>query len=43
VPSSIVMQFATHFGVWILAESLHLSAIVTLVVYGITWRATHRA
>jgi monovalent cation/hydrogen antiporter len=36
VPSSIVMQFATTFGVWILAEHLHLSAIVTVVVYGIT-------
>jgi len=36
VPSSIVMQFSTTFGVWILAEALHLSAIVTLVVYGIT-------
>ena len=36
VPSSIVMQFATTFGVWILAEHLHLSAIVTIVVYGIT-------
>jgi Na+/H+ antiporter len=36
VPSSIVLQFAGTFGVWILAEHLHLSAIVTVVVYGIT-------
>jgi Na+/H+ antiporter len=36
IPSSIVVQFATTFGVWILAEYLHLSAIVTVVVYGIT-------
>ena len=39
VPSSIVLQFAGTFGVWILAETLHLSAIVTVVVYGITDRA----
>jgi NhaP-type Na+/H+ and K+/H+ antiporters len=36
VPSSIVVQFAGTFGVWILAEQLHLSAIVTVVVFGIT-------
>jgi monovalent cation/hydrogen antiporter len=36
VPSSIVLQFAGTFGVWILAEHLHLSAIVTVVAYGIT-------
>jgi CPA1 family monovalent cation:H+ antiporter len=36
VPSSIVVQFASTFGVWILAEHLHLSANVTVVVYGIT-------
>jgi monovalent cation/hydrogen antiporter len=36
VPSSIVLQFAGTFGVWILAEHLHLSAIVTVVVYAIT-------
>jgi monovalent cation/hydrogen antiporter len=35
-PSSIVLQFAGTFGVWILAEHLHLSAIVTIVVYGMT-------
>jgi CPA1 family monovalent cation:H+ antiporter len=36
VPSSIVLQFAGTFGVWILADRLHLSAIVTVVVYAIT-------
>jgi len=36
VPTAIILQFTTTFGVWILAEFLHLSAIVTLVVYGIT-------
>jgi len=35
-PSVIVLQFVTTFGVWILAEELHLSPIVTLVVYAIT-------
>lgn len=36
IPSAIVLQFAGTFGVWILADHLHLSAIVTIVVYGIT-------
>ncbi len=36
IPSSIVLQFAGTFGVWILAEHLHLSAIVTVVVFAIT-------
>jgi CPA1 family monovalent cation:H+ antiporter len=35
-PSAIVLQFVTTFGVWILAEELHLSPIVTLVAYAIT-------
>ena len=34
--SSIVLQFAGTFGVWILADEIGLSAIVTVVVYGIT-------
>jgi monovalent cation/hydrogen antiporter len=34
--SSTVMQFAGTFGVWILAEEIGLSPIVTIVVYGIT-------
>ena len=36
VPSAIVLQFATTFGVWILAEQLQLSPIVTIVAYAIT-------
>lgn len=35
-PSAIVLQFVTTFGVWILAEEVGLSAIVTLVTYAIT-------
>jgi NhaP-type Na+/H+ or K+/H+ antiporter len=35
VPSQIVMQFVGTFGVWILADRLHLSPIVTVVVFGI--------
>jgi monovalent cation/hydrogen antiporter len=33
VPTAIVFQFCTTFGVWILAEALHLSGIITMVVY----------
>ncbi len=33
--SAIILQFITTFGVWILAEALHLSGIITIVVYGI--------
>lgn len=36
IPSAIILQFATTFGVWILAEQLHLSPIVTIVTYAIT-------
>jgi CPA1 family monovalent cation:H+ antiporter len=36
VPSAIVLQFASTFCVWILADRLGLSAIVTLVAYAIT-------
>jgi CPA1 family monovalent cation:H+ antiporter len=32
--ASIVLQFCSTFGVWILAEALHLSAILTIVAYG---------
>ncbi|CAN5134435.1 sodium:proton antiporter [soil metagenome] len=35
-PSSILIQFITTFGVWIAAEQLGLSAIITVVVYGLT-------
>jgi len=33
VATSVIVQFATVFGVWILAERLHLSGILTMVVY----------
>jgi len=36
VPSSIVLQFATTFGIWIFADEVGLSAIVTVVVFAIT-------
>ncbi len=36
IPSAIVMQFAGAFGIWILAEELGLSAIVTVVTFAIT-------
>jgi len=35
-PSAIIMQFAGTFGVWILAERVGLSPIVTIVVYAVT-------
>jgi len=40
VPSSVIIQFVSTFGVWILAERLGLSGVVTIVVYGVTvaWR-----
>jgi Na+/H+ antiporter len=36
VPTSIVMQFAGTFGVWIAAERVGLSGILTVVAYAIT-------
>jgi Na+/H+ antiporter len=35
VATSVVVQFLSTFGVWILAERLHLSGIITVVVYAI--------
>jgi monovalent cation/hydrogen antiporter len=35
-PSAIIVQFATTFMIWIAAEHLGLSGILTIVVYGIT-------
>jgi Na+/H+ antiporter len=35
-PPSIVMQFIGGFGIWIAAERLGLSAIVTIVVFALT-------
>jgi Na+/H+ antiporter len=36
IPSVIVMQFVGAFGVWILADEIGLSAIVTVVTFAIT-------
>ncbi len=35
-PASILIQFISTFGLWIAAEKLGLSAIVTVVIYGLT-------
>jgi len=41
VSTAVVFQFCTTFGVWLLAEQLHLSGIITLVVFAMT--ASRRA
>ncbi len=41
VPTSVIFQFVFTFGLWLLAEQLGLSAIVTVVVFGLT--AGHRS
>src|ERR1041384_3513257 len=33
MPTAIILQFATTFGVWILAESIGLSGVLTMVFY----------
>jgi monovalent cation/hydrogen antiporter len=35
VPTAIILQFATTFGVWIVAEHLGLSGVLTMVCYAI--------
>ncbi len=35
-PSSVIVQFVTTFGVWLLAEHIGLSGVVTIVVYAVT-------
>jgi monovalent cation/hydrogen antiporter len=35
-PSSVIFQFVTTFAVWLLAERLGLSGVVTIVVFGLT-------
>ncbi|GMA15150.1 sodium:proton antiporter (plasmid) [Deinococcus metallilatus] len=35
-PTSVIFQFVFTFGVWLLAERLGLSAVVTTVVFGLT-------
>src|SRR3954447_3750957 len=41
VATAIVVQFCTTFGVWMLAERLHLSGIITIVVFAMA--ASRRA
>jgi CPA1 family monovalent cation:H+ antiporter len=36
VPTAIILQFVTTFGVWILAEHAGLSAVLTMVTYAVT-------
>ncbi|MDM0011694.1 sodium:proton antiporter [Variovorax sp. J22P168] len=36
VPTALIMQFVFTFGVWIAAEAVGLSGILTLVAYGMT-------
>lgn len=35
-PSTVILQFVGAFAVWLLAERLHLSGVVTVVVFGLT-------
>ena len=42
IPSAIILQFVTTFGVWILAEQLRLSPIVTIVTTPSRRRASRR-
>jgi monovalent cation/hydrogen antiporter len=34
--TSTVLQFVTTFGIWLLADRLHLSPVVTVVAFGLT-------
>ena len=36
VPTAIILQFVTTFGVWLLAEQIGLSGVLTMVCYAIT-------
>src|SRR5205085_5271741 len=36
VPTAIVMQFVSAFGVWIVADQVSLSGVLTMVCYAIT-------
>jgi CPA1 family monovalent cation:H+ antiporter len=35
-PTAVILQFVATFGLWLLAERLGLSAVVTVVVFGLT-------
>jgi CPA1 family monovalent cation:H+ antiporter len=36
IPTAIILQFVSTFGVWILAEHAGLSAVLTMVTYAVT-------
>jgi CPA1 family monovalent cation:H+ antiporter len=36
VPTAIILQFVTTFGVWVLADRIGLSGVLTMVAYAIT-------
>ena len=36
MPTALIVQFATTFGVWIAAEAIGLSGILTLVAFAMT-------
>jgi monovalent cation/hydrogen antiporter len=36
VPTAIILQFASTFGVWILADRIGLSGVLTMVCYAVT-------
>src|SRR5437764_863983 len=36
VPTAIILQFVSTFGVWIVAERIGLSGVLTMVCYAIT-------
>ena len=43
IPTAIILQFVTTFGVWLLAEHLGLSAVLTMVCYAATVARTSPA
>ncbi len=43
IPTAIILQFVTTFGVWLLAEHLGLSAVLTTVCYAATVARTSPA
>jgi monovalent cation/hydrogen antiporter len=43
IPTAIILQFVTTFGVWLLAEALGLSAVLTMVCYAVTVARTSPA
>jgi monovalent cation/hydrogen antiporter len=40
VPTAIILQFVTTFGVWILADRIGLSGVLTMVCYAMTMART---